>query len=82
MKANGLVDDDQAKSLANDIITVSNLKTLIASELKTLLEKGNLQPGTSDYDRLVRLERYLRGEPESRTEQNVSFEWLDEEGPA
>ena len=81
-KANGLVDDDQAKSLAKDIITVSNLKTLIASELKTLLEKGNLQPGTSDYDRLVRLERYLRGEPESRTEQSVSFEWLDEEGPA
>lgn len=79
-KANVLVDDDQAKSLADDIKTVSNLKTQIAAELKSLLEKGDLQPGTSDYDRLVRLERYLRGEPESRIEQTVSFEWLEEEG--
>jgi len=78
-KANAIVDDDQAKSLANDIATVSNLKTQIACELKMLLEKGDLQPGTLDYDRLVRLERYLRGEPESRTEQTVSLEWLDEE---
>lgn len=77
VKANDIVDDDQAKSLAHDIITISNLKTQIAAQLLTLLEKGDLQPGTSDYDRLVRLERFLRGEPESRIEQNVSFEWLE-----
>lgn len=80
VKANDIVDDDQAKSLAEDIKTVSNLKTQIASELKLLLAKGDLQPGTADYDRVVRLERFLRGEPESRIEQNVSFEWLEEEG--
>lgn len=78
-KANVIVDDDQAKSLAEDIKTVSNLKTQIASELRILLAKGDLQPGTSDYDRLVRLERFLRGEPESRSEQTVSFEWLEDE---
>jgi len=78
-KANEILDDDQAKSLARAIKNVSNINTFIADTLLDALKNKMLKLGTADYDRMVRLERYLRGEPEAHTEQAVSFEWLDED---
>ena len=75
-KANEYVDDDQAKSLARAIKNVSNINIFIADALLDALKNKTFKPGTADYDRMVRLERYLRGEPESHTEQGFSFEWL------
>ena len=80
-KANELVDDDQALALAEDIKTIANIKSLLAeavlSGLRDKLKLKEIQPGTAEYDRLVRLERFLRGEPESHAEEKFSFKWLD-----
>jgi hypothetical protein len=78
-KANDILDEDQAKSLARAIKNSANINTFIADALLDALKNKTFKPGTADYDRMVRLERYLRGEPDSRIEQGVSLEWLDEE---
>ena len=75
-KANEYVDDDQAKSLARAIENSANITTFIADALLDALKNKTFKPGTADYDRMVRLERYLRGEPDTRTEQAGTFEWL------
>jgi hypothetical protein len=71
-KANDLRDDDQARALAEDIKILANIKSLLAeavlSGLRDKLKLKEFQPGTAEYDRLVRLERFLRGEPESHAE--------------
>jgi hypothetical protein len=77
-KANELVDEDQAKSLAEDIKTTSDIKTFIADTILEALKNKTFKPSTADYGRMVRLERYLRSEPEARTEDVVSWEWLEE----
>jgi len=78
-KANEFLDEDQAKSLARDLKNITNIKSFIADALLDALKNKTFEPGTADYDRILRLERYLRGEPESRTEQDFSFEWLDDD---
>jgi len=78
-KANEFLDEDQAKSLARDLKNITNIKSFIADALLDALKNKTFKPGTADYDRILRLERYLRGEPESRTEQDFSFEWLDDD---
>ena len=75
-KANDILDDDQAKSLARAIKNTSNINTFIADALLDALKKKTFEVGTADYDRMVRLERYLRGEPDTRTDQGVSFRWF------
>ena len=75
-KANDILDDDQAKSLARAIKNSANINALIADALLDALKNKTFKPGTADYDRMVRLERYLRGEPDTRTEQAGTFEWL------
>ena len=76
-KANDILDDDQAKSLARDLKNITNIKSFIADALLDALKNKTFEPGTADYDRILRLERFLRGEPGSHTEQDFSFEWLD-----
>ena len=76
-KANDILDDDQAKSLARAIKNTANINTFIADALIDALKNKTLKLGTADYDRMVRLERYLRGEPGSHTEQAITFEWLE-----
>ena len=78
-KANDILDDDQAKSLARAIENSANINTFIADALLEALKNKTFKPGTADYDRMVRLERYLRGEPESRTEDVGTWQWLEEE---
>ena len=78
-KADELVDEDQAKSLARDLKNITNIKSFIADALLDALKNKTFKPGTADYDRILRLERYLRGEPDSHIEQDFSFEWLDDD---
>ena len=76
-KANEFLDEDQAKSLANTLKSVANARALLLQDLLVQIKKGDLKASVSDVDKIVHLERYLRGEPESRTEhQGYSFEWL------
>ena len=78
-KADELVDEDQAKSLANTLKSVANARALLLQDLLVQIKKGDLKASVSDVDKIVHLERYLRGEPDSRTEQDFSFEWLDDD---
>jgi hypothetical protein len=66
-KANEFLDEDQAKSLARDLKNITNIKSFIADALLDALKNKTFKPGTANYDRILRLERYLRGEPESHS---------------
>ena len=77
-KVNELVDEDQAKSLANTLKPLSNIRTILLQDALAHAQKGELEATISDIDKVVRLERYLRGEPDTRIEEGVSFRWLDE----
>ena len=76
-RANELVDEDQAQSLANTLKPLSNIRTILLQDALTHAQKGELKATISDIDKVVRLERYLRGEPDTRTEQGGTFEWLE-----
>ena len=76
-KANEFVDEDQALSLANTIKPLANARALLLEQLLTHVKNGDIKATVSDVDKIIRLERYLRGEPGSHTEQAVTFEWLD-----
>ena len=76
-RANEIVDEDQAQSLANTLKPLSNIRTILLQDALTHAQKGELKATISDIDKVVRLERYLRGEPDTRTEQGGTFEWLE-----
>ena len=78
-KANEFLDEDQAKSLANTLKSVANARALLLQDLLVQIKKGDLKASVSNVDKIVHLERHLRGEPKSRTEQDFSFEWLDDD---
>ena len=78
-KANEFLDEDQAKSLANTLKPLANLRAIILKDLLAHVKNSDVEASFADVDRIIRLERYLRGEPESRTEQDFSFEWLDDD---
>ena len=76
-KANEYLDEDQAKSLANTLRPLANTRALLLEQPLAHVKNGDIKATVSDVDKIVRLERYLRGEPESRTEQQgYTFEWL------
>ena len=58
-KANDILDDDHAKSLARAIKNVSNINIFIADALLDALKNKTFKPGTANYDRMVRLEKPL-----------------------
>lgn len=78
-KANDFVDEDQAKSLANTIIPIANMRVHLLEQILKQIKKGELAASIVDVDRLIRLERYLRGEPESRTEDISAWKWLEDD---
>ena len=79
LKANEFVDEDQALSLANTIRPIANIRVRLLERILGQIKKGDLDASISDIDRLIRLERYLRGEPESRTEDVSTWKWLEED---
>ena len=76
-KANEYVDEDQALSLANTIKPLANLRAIILKDLLAHVKNGEVEASFADVDKIIRLERYLRGEPDSHTEQAITFEWLE-----
>ena len=76
-KANEFLDEDQAKSLANTLRPLANLRAIILKDLLAHVKNGEVEASFADVDRIIRLERYLRGEPDSHTEQAITFEWLE-----
>jgi len=76
-KANEFLDEDQAKSLANTLKPLANARALLLEDLLAHIKNHDLEASVSDVDKIVRLERYLRGEPDSHIQQKVSFEWLE-----
>ena len=75
-KVNEFVDEDQAKSLANTLKPLSNLRAILLNDALDHAKQGKLEATITDIDKIVRLERYLRGEPESRTEDVGTWKWL------
>lgn len=76
-KASALADKKVALHLAKDIEVVHDLQMEIADSIQKQLEAGNYKSTVGDLERLVKLEHFLRGLPDSRTEHpDISFKWL------
>ena len=78
VKASVIADDAQADVLAEDLIKLGNIKTLISDAILTSLEKGTLNPSIAELDKIVRLIMLIRGEPDQRTEEYYDFSWIEE----
>jgi DNA-binding transcriptional regulator YhcF (GntR family) len=78
-KASTMVSDNEAKRYAEELEKVDKISE---STLDTVIEafaNKTLSPSIRDVDRILRLKRFLRGEPESLSSQDVSIEWGDED---
>ena len=72
-------DDHMAYQRATDVEVVHDIKMKIAESILKRLESSYYKPTVRDYDRLVRLEYYLRGSLDSRTKDSIgSWKWLEE----
>jgi len=80
VKASAIADDAQADVLAEDMIKLGNIKTLLSEAILTSLKKGTLKPTITELDRVIRLIAFIRGEPDQRTEEYYDFSWIEEEG--
>jgi len=79
-KASTLADNKVARELAKDVEVAHDIQMKIADSIQKQLEAGNYKVTVRDYERLVKLEYFLRGLPDSRTEHpNISFEWLEDD---
>lgn len=78
VKASVIADDAQANVLADDLIKLGNIKTLLSNAILDRLEKGSLNPTISELDRVIRLIAFIRGEPDQRTEEVYDFSWIEE----
>ena len=79
VKASEIADDAQADAMAEDLIKLGNIKTLLSDAILTGLKKGTLNPSITDLDRILRLIAFIRGEPDQRTEEYYDFSWIEEE---
>ncbi len=80
-KASALADNKVARELAKDIEVAHDIQMQIADSLQKQLVAGNYKATVRDYERLVRLEHFLRGSSDSRTKHpDISFEWLEDDG--
>ena len=78
VKASEIADDAQADVLAQDLIKLGNIKTLMSDAILTKLEKGTLAPTINELDKIIRLIMFIRGEPDERTEEYFDFSWIEE----
>ena len=65
VKAEALSDEAASVHLARVLENVTDLQDALIGQLRQLLEAKQYIPQVRDVDLLVRLERYLRGQPES-----------------
>lgn len=78
VKASEIADDAQADALADDLIKLGNIKSLLSEAILTSLKKGTLKPTITELDRVIRLIAFIRGEPDQRTEEYYDFSWIEE----
>ena len=78
VKASAIADDAQADVLAEDLIKLCNIKTLLSDAIQTSLKKGTLKPTITELDRIVRLIAFIRGEPDQRSEEYYDFSWIEQ----
>ena len=78
-KASTIVSDDEAKRYADELSKIDRISSSILDTLVETFECKAVQPTTKDADRILRLKRFLRGEPESRAAHDVSILWSDDE---
>lgn len=78
IKAIEKADDAQADLLANDLIALGNIKTMISDAILAKLKKGTLKPTINELDKIIRLIVLIRGEPDERTEEYWDFSWIEE----
>ena len=78
IKASEIADDAQADALAQDLIKLGNIKTLMTDAILTKLQKGTLVPTINELDKILRLIMFIRGEPDERTEEYFDFSWIEE----
>lgn len=78
VKASAIADDVQADALADDLIKLGNIKSLLSEAILGSLKKGTLKPTITELDRVIRLIAFIRGEPDQRTEEYYDFRWIEE----
>jgi hypothetical protein len=78
VKASEIADDVQADALAQDLIKLGNIKTLVSEAILKSLKKETLQPTIQELDKIIRLIAFIRGEPDQRTEEHYDFSWIEE----
>lgn len=78
VKASTIADGAQADALAEDLIKLGNIKSLLSEAILRSLKKGTLKPTITELDRIIRLIAFIRGEPDQRTEEYYDFSWIDE----
>ena len=67
VRASALADSKVPLHPAKDVEVVQDIQMKIVESIQERLEAGNYKPTVRDYDRLVRLERFLRGSSDRRT---------------
>ncbi len=78
VKASAIADDAQADALAQDLIKLGNIKTLVSEAILKSLKKESLQPTIQELDKIIRLIAFIRGEPDQRTEEYYDFSWIED----
>ena len=78
-KASTIVSDDEAKRYADELEKVDKISESTLDTVIEALANKTVQPSIRDVDRILRLKRFLRGEPESRAAHDVSILWSDDE---
>ena len=78
VKASAIADDAQADALADDLIKLGNIKSLLSEAILKSLKKGTLKPTITELDRIIRLIAFIRGEPDQRSEEYYDFSWIEE----
>ena len=71
--------NDIAHQRATEIERIHAIKLKMAESFLERLESGNYKPTIKDYDRLVRLEFYLRDLNAITEDPDFTFEWLDDD---
>lgn len=78
-KASTMVSDNEARRYADELEKVDKISESALDTVIEALANKTVQPSIRDVDRILRLKRFLRGEPESISSQDVSIEWSEEE---
>jgi len=72
-----IAESEDIDEIVEDIRQITRAKRKVAKALIKQIESEDYVPKVADLDRLARLEAFVKGEPDSRPESKVSYEWLE-----